>query len=119
MLIPIDLKNKLINMEGHLKSDMNSIEVTCIGDAQSSFIPGVVTNELELDLIDPDSIDAVNDWFNAHVELDIGSYIGIRPVAFFRDNYSVRVTFFIREVDMKAGCWQDWFIQGDCNYESM
>ena len=119
MIIPLDLKNKLINMEGTLTCDMNSIEVTTLDSLNRSYIPGVVTNELQLTLNDPDSIVAVNDWFNAHVELDIGSYIGIRPVAFFRDNYSVRVTFFIREVDMKAGCWQDWFIQGDCNYESM
>ena len=117
MIIPLDLKNKLINMEGTLTCDMNSIEVTTLDSLNRSYIPGVVTNELQLTLNDPDSIVAVNDWFNTHVELDIGSYIGIRPIAFFRDMNSVRVTFFINKIDMNAGCWQDWFIQGDTNYE--
>ena len=68
MIIPIELKNKLVRIEGDLKQEMDSIEVTCLGDAQSSFIPGRVTNEFTTVLYNRDSIDAVYEWLNNKIE---------------------------------------------------
>jgi len=115
--IPLDLKNKLCNMEGTLNQKQDMIDVTSFDDIITKMIPNRISTELELELNDINSINACNQWMTEMCKIDIGSYIGIMPINIQTHNSTAEVTFYISDIDLNGGNWKDWFVVGDTEYD--
>ena len=116
--MPVNLKNKLCNWEGHLEFNQNNIEVTTMGAFQKKFIQGPSWADLELELIDDiDSLNACYEWMQSMTLITIGPYNGIMPVDIRNSIDSSTVKFHIIDVDPNRGEWQDWFIQDEVYIE--
>ena len=116
--MPLNLKNKLCNMEGIVTTKSERLDVTRVGDYHRQYVQGPTWAELELELIDIDSINACNEWFLNMSSVDIGPYKGIIPKSIHTCCSHSTITFHIREVDLNAGSWEDWFIQDEMFIES-
>jgi len=107
-------------MDGEWKRSKPLIEITSIGDYQKGYIPGICSDEFTIEVHDERSIQLCRNWYSSGREIDIGSFIGIRPeyvdIECNGHHFQGTITFIAKDINLNGGNWKDWFIVGDTEY---